>query len=200
MAWLLSIGISLGLRWVARLRTSEGVKGQLRDASCKVSTRTKKRPFCMYFSVLSLLYHTIVASLCISAVWQQKKSLRIMLPWLRCSGGSEKAAFASSSRATVAPAYSPLKLCNLHLTFPLLDANCHVSCATRRSQTWKTLANRSLSSHPLLFPCRKVRLMFPECLIFFLDILFIQPLTEAAFCFPGFPSAANAHQSHSRME
>lgn len=34
----------------------------------------------------------------------------------------------------------------------------------------------------------------------FLDILFIQPLTEAEFCFPGFPYAANTHQSHPRME
>lgn len=34
----------------------------------------------------------------------------------------------------------------------------------------------------------------------FLDILFIQPLTEAEFCFPGFPYAANAHQSHPHME
>lgn len=36
----------------------------------------------------------------------------------------------------------------------------------------KPLANRSLSSHPLLFPCRKVRLMFPESVIFFLRYSF----------------------------
>lgn len=34
----------------------------------------------------------------------------------------------------------------------------------------------------------------------FLAILFIQPVTEAEFCFPGFSFAANAHQSHPHME
>lgn len=34
----------------------------------------------------------------------------------------------------------------------------------------------------------------------FLDILFIQPLTKAEFCFPGFPYAENTHQSHPYKE
>lgn len=37
--------------------------GQLRDASFEVSTKTKKRSFCMYFSVVSLLYHITEAQI-----------------------------------------------------------------------------------------------------------------------------------------